>query len=126
VDACEVRTIVPGGFRDPRFVGAGLILWQRLDAGDVCEVFLAQRRPAGFTLPLEPLAGPNERLKHLMRPWVHDRDCTLHDRCRRRALVRNPVVIMTAGKSQPAGARAFIQKPCEVSTLLQCVAQYAA
>ena len=35
-----------------------------------------------------------------------------------------PVVVMTAGKSQPEGAKAFIQKPCEVSTLLQCVAQF--
>lgn len=37
-----------------------------------------------------------------------------------------PVVIMTAGKSSPRGATAFIQKPCEVNVLLECVAQYCA
>lgn len=35
-----------------------------------------------------------------------------------------PVVIMSAGRSSPKGASAFLQKPCEVQTLLQCVAEF--
>lgn len=37
-----------------------------------------------------------------------------------------PVVIMSAGRSSPKGAVGFLQKPCEVDTLLDCVAQHCA
>lgn len=37
-----------------------------------------------------------------------------------------PVVIMTAGKASPPGAVGFLQKPCEVGALLECVARHAA
>lgn len=35
-----------------------------------------------------------------------------------------PVVVMSAGKSSSPGATAFLQKPCDITTVLKYVAQY--
>lgn len=44
----------------------------------------------------------------------------------RAELASVPVVIMTAGRTSPKGAVGLLHKPCEVDTLLDCVARHCA